>query len=171
MVCNNGIDSRKCATGLMPMGEENGKLRKSGRWEKQTRGRRRSHVNAIATVSYDARVIRPQTGYSRTETEPHWSCRWIPVGASLLAIAVDQSMLMLNDLTLSRASSLPQLFGSVPGLFALVALAAARREAIDPATGADAVIATAALATVGGLEQRLRARLVPKPQHSGTGLL
>jgi len=78
---------------------------------------------------------------------------------------------MPTDLTPSRASSLPPLFGGVPGLFALVALAAARREAIDPAPGTDAVIATAALATVGGLEQRLRARVVPKPQHSGTGLL
>ena len=96
------------------MGEENGKLRKSGRWERQTCGRRHPHVNAVATVSYDARVIRPQTGYSRTETEPLWSCKWIPVGASLLAIAVDQSMLMLDDLTLSRASS-HILFGGVTG--------------------------------------------------------
>lgn len=69
------------------------------------------------------------------------------------------------------ASLLPPLFGGVPGLFALVALAAARCEAIDPAPGADTVIATAALATVGGLEQGLRPSLVAKPQHSGTGLL
>src|SRR3546814_7004577 len=53
----------------------------------------------------------------------------------------------------------------------LVALATARCEAINPTPGADAVIATAALATVGGLEQRLRPGLVPEPQHSGTGPL
>jgi hypothetical protein len=86
-------------------------------------------------------------------------------------MAVHQSISMATDLTLSRASSLPQGFGGVPGLFALVALAAARCEAIDPTPRPDAVIATAALATVSGLEQRLRPGLVPEAQHSGTGPL
>jgi len=157
------------------VGEENGKLRKSGGWEKQAPAQWHLRANTVATVGHDARVTRPQAGYSAPPVHRNGATlefvNGYPVGASLLAMAVYQSILMATDLTLSRASSLPQWFGGVPGLFALVALAAARRKAIDPAPGADAVIATAALATVGGLEQRLRPGLVPKPQHSGTGLL
>jgi hypothetical protein len=65
MVCNNGIDSRKCATGLQCLGEKNGKRMKSGGWK--NRAPRNARIaGTLATVGYGVWVPRPQIEYLRS---------------------------------------------------------------------------------------------------------